>query len=171
MTPSAVLATVAVLFALVAMVWCFAVSRRLREISRVRGDLARMAAEGDLMRLASIVDSRLDALERADERLRLDDAALAERLSSAVRHVGVVRFDALPGTAGMMSFSLALLDDRADGFALTAIYGRNDYRLYAKPISTGDSDHPLTEEETAAIAQAMRDTTAIPVSERRGSRD
>jgi hypothetical protein len=170
MTLPAVLAATSAVLALAALVWCFAVGRRLREISRVRGDLARMAVDGDLARLAATVDSRLDALERADERLRLDDAALAERLTSAVRHVGVVRFDALPGTAGMMSFSLALLDDRADGFALTAIYGRNDYRLYAKPITSGDSDHPLTEEETAAITQAMRDTAAIPVAERRGSR-
>lgn len=165
-----VLAGLSAVLAALALAWCLAMGRRLREISRVRGEMARMAADGDLVRMAGLIDSRLDALEHADERLRLDDAALAERLSTAVRHIALVRFDALPGAAGMMSFSLALLDDRADGFVLTSIYGRGEYRMYAKPVTGGASDHAVTDEESAAIAQAMNDTAAIPVSERRPAR-
>lgn len=150
-----VVAAVAVVLALAALAWSAALAGRMRKLTSMRGDLARMAAEGDLMRMAGIIQERLEALERADERLRMDDAAIAERLAHAVRHVGLVRFDALPGTSGMFSFSLALLDDSRDGVVVTSIYGRSEARIYVKPITNGSSDVQLTGEENDAVAQAF----------------
>jgi hypothetical protein len=155
LTGSLVIALIACVLALAALAWAAGLAGRVREMSASRGDLARMAAEGDLPRLASVIDARLDALEKADERLHMDDSALADRLSRSVRHVGLVRFDALPGLAGMFSFSLALLDDHRDGVVVTSIYGRTDSRMYVKPIADAASDVALTDEEADAIAQAL----------------
>jgi hypothetical protein len=153
--PAIVLAVVAVVVALGALVWVAALAGRVRRLTTVRGEFARMAADGDLIRMAGVIESRLDALDRVSERLRMDDAAIAERLSHAVRHVGLVRYDALPGTSGMFSFSLALLDDARDGILVTSIYGRTDSRIYVKPVAGGVSDIPLTGEETEAVAEAF----------------
>ena len=73
------------------------------------------------------------------------------------RHPPVLRrhLEALPGLAGMFSFSLALLDDHRNGLVLTSIYGRSDSRMYVKPVADGVSDVPLTDEEGQAIAQAL----------------
>jgi hypothetical protein len=120
---ASIAAGVAVVLAVAALAWCFALARRMREVTAVRSELAKMAADGDLVRMAGVIETRVQALEQADERLRMDDAAIAERLGHAVRHVGLVRFDALPGLAGMFSFSLALLDDARDGVVMTSIYG------------------------------------------------
>lgn len=160
-------AIVASLVALAALAWCVALARRVRELTAMRGELARMASDGDLIRMAGIIESRLVSLERADERLRMDDAALADRLAHAVRHVGVVRFDALPGLAGMFSFSIALLDDSRDGVVITSIYGRAESRIYVKPIANGSSDVPLTDEEKSAIAQAFGERAAVLAGEGR----
>lgn len=154
-----VLAALSGLVALAALAWCAAMAGRIRQLTSVRGELARMAADGDIIRMAGIIESRLDTLDRADERLRMDDAAIAERLAHAVRHVGLVRYDALPGTSGMFSFSLALLDDSRDGVVVTSIYARTDSRIYVKPIEAGSSTIPLTDEETTAIAEALGDRT------------
>jgi hypothetical protein len=150
-----VIAAIAVVTALAALAWSAALAGRIRRLTAARGELSRMAAEGDLIRMAGIIESRLESLDRATERLQMDDAAIADRLSHAVRHVGVVRFDALPGLAGMFSFSIALLDDMRDGVIITSIYGRSESRTYVKRISAGTSDVALTDEETEAIAQAF----------------
>lgn len=152
-------AAVAVFVALMALAWCAALARRVRELTSIRGELARMAADGDLMRMAGVIEQRLEALERADERLHRDDVALAEKVAHATRHVGVVRFDALPGLAGMFSFSVALLDDLRDGVVITSIYGRSESRQYVKPIEGGRSDVALTDEEAEAIARAFGEPT------------
>jgi hypothetical protein len=150
-----VLAAAGLVAALAALAWVAALAGRVRQLTAVRGELARMAADGDLIRMAGVIESRLDTLDRTSERLRMDDAAIADRLSHAVRHVGLVRFDALPGLAGMFSFSMALLDDVRDGVVITSIYGRADSRMYVKPIVGGISDVQLTDEEIEAVAQAL----------------
>jgi hypothetical protein len=156
---SQVIAAVAALIAAAALVWCWALSRRLAAALNRSSELQQLAAEGDLAGLAERVDARLKGLEVADENRQADDAALAERLATAVRHVGLVRFDAFSNTAGEQSFSLALLDDEGEGLVVTSIYGRGEYRLYAKPLRDGTSTYSLTEEEHAAIERATAGET------------
>ncbi len=160
--PAVILAVVALAVAIGALAWAGALAGRVRSLTASRSELARMAVEGDLFRMVGIIESRLGSLERGQERLRKDDAAIAERLSHAVRHVGLVRFDALPGLAGMFSFSLALLDDSGDGVLVTSIYGRADSRMYVKPVAAGTSDVPLTDEESDAVAQALGPRQSVP---------
>jgi hypothetical protein len=171
MQPALVVAIVAALIAALAIGWDFALAQRLRRLTAVRGDLGRMAAAGDFVGLAQAVQARLDELGAEDERLRADDAALADRLTRAVRHLGIVRFDALPGDVGENSFAIAMLDDHASGFVLTSMYGRGAYRLYAKPIVEAVAELVLTDEEVSACARALAGTGRAVVSERRPRRD
>lgn len=89
------------------------------------------------------------------QRLAGTDAALREGLAGAVQRVGLVRFDAFEDMGGRLSFSLALLDEAGNGVVVTSINGRQDTRVYGKPVSGGASDHNLSDEEAEAIAQAM----------------
>lgn len=162
-----VIAIVAVVLALASLAWSFALAGRIRQLTAARSSLARMAAEGDFVGAMAAVDGRLTDLAHADERLAIDDAAIATRMESAVRHVGLVRFDALPGDVGEQSFSVALLDDHATGFVLTSMYGRGAYRLYAKPVTDGASELVLTDEETEAAARALRGTGLTVTGEQR----
>jgi hypothetical protein len=77
-----------------------------------------------------------------------------QELASALRHVGVVRYDAFGDMGGQLSFSVALVDDAGDGVVLTSINGRSETRSYAKPLSAAQSPFALSPEETDAIAQA-----------------
>jgi hypothetical protein len=52
-------------------------------------------------------------------------------------------------------FALALLDAGGDGWVLSSLHARSGTRVYAKGIIAGRADAGLSEEETAAIAQAM----------------
>jgi hypothetical protein len=161
------IAIVATVLAIASLAWSFALAGRIRTLTAARNSLARMAAEGDFVGAFSAVDAHLGELGQADERLAIDDAAIATRMETAVRHVGLLRFDALPGDVGEQSFSVALLDDHATGFVLTSMFGRGAYRLYAKPITDGSSELVLTDEETEAAARALRGTGLTVTGERR----
>jgi hypothetical protein len=76
-------------------------------------------------------------------------------LSTAVRHVGLLRYDAFEDVGGRLSFSCALLDDHGNGVVVTSINGRQDTRVYAKPVSEGTSAYNLSTEEEEAIRSAL----------------
>jgi hypothetical protein len=90
--------------------------------------------------------------------LRQEVAALRAEAEGAIRHLGIVRYDAFASSGssvgGRLSWSLALLDDGGNGVVLTAIHGRSEARSYAKSITGWRSDQPMSPEEEDAIASA-----------------
>ena len=104
-------------------------------------------------------------LEAAVRQLAEGDRALGALLERAVSHVGVVRFDAFEDMGGRLSFSAALLDGRGDGVVVTSINGRQDTRSYAKEVRGGTSVHHLSDEERAAIRQALAGPGEAPAPE------
>lgn len=97
----------------------------------------------------------LQELEAAVRRLGAEDRRLSERLAGTVQRVGLLRYDAYEDVGGQMSFSCALLDERGDGVVVTSINGRQDTRVYAKPVRGGSSEHNLSEEEEDVIRAAL----------------
>jgi hypothetical protein len=76
------------------------------------------------------------------------------RLDGVVQRWALLRYDALEGTGGRQSVSLALLDAVANGMILTAIQDREYARIYIKQVTAGESDLELSPEETRALEQA-----------------
>jgi hypothetical protein len=109
--------------------------------------------------LTAAVADQLGALRSYVDATRSEMAAAVRARNTAtarsLRNVALVRYDAFEDIAGRMSFSLALLDDDGDGVALTAITGQADTRLYAKGVSRGEGEHPLSPEEEQAVQAAL----------------
>ena len=78
------------------------------------------------------------------------------KVSTAKRHVGIIRYDAFEDVGGSQSFALAMLDDNGHGAVLTGIIGRTDCRIYCKPLEGGKSGKQLSKEEESAIAMAIQ---------------
>lgn len=97
----------------------------------------------------------IQRLERAVRGLQRTEERQKGMIEGAVRRVGLVRYDAFEDVGGRLSFSCALLDDRGNGVVVTSINGRQDTRVYAKPISDGRSTYNLSIEEEEAIKQAL----------------
>ncbi len=90
------------------------------------------------------------------EDLTAEVQALQAEVSTSLRHMAVVRYDAFGDMGGHLSWSMALLDDGGDGLVLTSIHGRSDSRTYAKNISGWSSNAQLSPEEEEAIGFARR---------------
>jgi Protein of unknown function (DUF4446) len=86
--------------------------------------------------------------------LRQEVAALRAEAAGAIRHLGIVRYDAFGDVGGRLSWSLALLDDGGNGVVLTAIHGRSEARSYAKSIAGWSCDQPMSPEEDDAVKSA-----------------
>jgi len=96
----------------------------------------------------------VDALPEDVVGLRQEVAALRAEAAGAIRHLGIVRYDAFGDVGGRLSWSLALLDDGGDGVVLTAIHGRSEARSYAKSIAGWSCEQPMSPEEQEAVGSA-----------------
>jgi hypothetical protein len=98
---------------------------------------------------------QIQRLETAIRALVTTDRRQEGLIEGAVRHVGLVRYDAFEDVGGRLSFSCALLDDHGTGVVMTSISGRQDTRVYAKPVAEGQSPYNLSVEEEEAIRKAL----------------
>jgi hypothetical protein len=96
----------------------------------------------------------VDAMPEDVLGLRQEVAALRAEAAGAIRHLGIVRYDAFGDVGGRLSWSLALLDDGGNGVVLTAIHGRSEARSYAKSIAGWSCDQPMSPEEEEAVKSA-----------------
>jgi hypothetical protein len=98
---------------------------------------------------------RLERLEQAVRVLHATDKQQQLLVDGSMQHVSLLRFDAFEDVGGRLSFSCAMLDDHGTGVVLTSINGRQETRVYAKPVTAGASSYNLSTEEAEAIRQAM----------------
>jgi hypothetical protein len=108
--------------------------------------------------LRKILDGQAGKVQRLEQAVRVlnaTDKRQQGEIDTAVRHVALLRYDAFEDVGGQLSFSCALLDDRGSGVVVTSINGRQETRVYAKPIQQTDSTFNLSTEEREAIRRAM----------------
>ena len=79
---------------------------------------------------------------------------LREIQKDSIQKIGLVRYNPFADNGGNLSFSIALLDNKNGGVVITSMHGREQNRIYAKPIIDGKSEFTLTTEETQAITDS-----------------
>ena len=124
--------------------------------SRRRRTASRPVVMDDVLR--GVLDGQAQSFLRLEQAIRQvagEQQRLGQLFKTAVQRVGLVRYDAFEDVGGRLSFSCAMLNDEGDGVVMTSINGRQDTRVYAKPVHRGESVHNLSEEEAAAIREAM----------------
>jgi len=126
--------------------------------SRMKTQYAVLSAADGRASFVEVVARKAEEVEglRDDVALLADELRSTQReLQMAVRHVGVVRYDAFGDMGGRMSFSAALIDDHGNGFVLTSVHARSESRSYIKQLRGGMAEVNLSPEEAAAVADAV----------------
>ncbi len=88
-----------------------------------------------------------------DAFLKIDN--LDNILSKTIQKTGIVRFNPFSDVGGNQSFSLALLDEKNNGFVISSLFSKEGNRVYAKAIKDGKPEHSLSTEEQEAITRAI----------------
>jgi len=74
-----------------------------------------------------------------------------------IQKIGLVRFNPFAETGGNQSFCLALLDDNENGLVISSLHSRENTRVYAKPVKTGqEAGYPFSDEEKRAVQGAKK---------------
>ena len=147
----AICAAVVAALALLLAIWLVVRQRALR-----RGQMVLMGGDQtDLMSYALSLLARVESVEaRATEVESIVDS-LGRRVDSSLQQRALIRYDALDGSGGRQSVSMALLDASGSGFVLTAIQDREYARMYVKELREGEADLELSPEERKAVDEAL----------------
>ena len=98
--------------------------------------------------------ARVESVEGRAGEVEQAVARIGARLDGCLQRRALLRYDALDGTGGRQSVSMALLDSASNGVVLTAIQDREYARIYVKQLVDGQSDLELSPEERKAVEQA-----------------
>lgn len=153
---------VGALLALILVLLVLALLQSMRLGRAVRGYRA-LVRDGGQGSLGDVLESHVGRVTEVRDRLgELDSlhADLARRSETSIQHIGLVRFNPFEDTGSDQSFAIALLDQRRDGVVISSLHGRSNTRVFAKPVSGGDSSHTLSDEESQAIRIAVSGTGA-----------
>lgn len=70
--------------------------------------------------------------------------------------VGIVKYDAFNQMGGKLSFSLALLNEKNNGFVMNSVHSTEGCYTYIKEIKAGICDLDLSKDEKEALNEAMK---------------
>jgi uncharacterized protein DUF4446 len=126
-------------------------------LRRVRGSQLVLLGGGkqDLVDFAVSLQARIDDLHRAVDEVAAGLSRVDRRVDTAVAKTAIVRYDALSGTGGHQSASVALLDASRSGVVVSAIQDREYARIYVKELDRGRAPIALSPEEQEAVERAM----------------
>ena len=135
----------------------------MKRVSKLEARYERLLQGTEGGNLESVLNQHLvsvsQALVRVDAlQITCDDINV--RLSKAVQHVGIVRFNPFADTGGDLSFALALADAEGNGVVICNLHGRGDSRLFAKPLQAWQSAYSLSNEESQAVQMAREHVMA-----------
>lgn len=129
------------------------------QVFALKRRMTRFLRNGDTD-LEELLSSQVEQTEQ--QQVQIED--ITERVESleeisqiTFQKIGLVRYNPFKQTGSDQSFSVALLNAENDGFVISSLYGREENRVYAKPIEQGESNYSLTEEEQKALNQAQND--------------
>lgn len=107
--------------------------------------------EDTLIQRLDQVDSLLESNEENDRNIKV----LFKNMQCTYQKMGLIKYDAFHEMGGKLSFSLAMLDMRNNGFIINAMHTREGCYTYIKEIIDGNSVIVLSEEEQEALKRAM----------------
>ena len=105
--------------------------------------------------LEKIVEDNKYILELSDEN-RKETRNIKKELENTFNKIGIIKYDAFKQMGGMLSFSIALLNEKDNGFILNSVHSSEGCYSYVKEVRAGLCDIDLSNEEKEALTQAMR---------------
>ena len=112
----------------------------------------------DAKSLEEVLIRRLDQVDNlilSNKQNEKDIQNIFANMKFTFQKVGLVKYDAFQEMGGKLSFSVALLNEKNDGFVLNAVHSREGCYTYIKEIVDGNSIIVLAEEEQEALKMAM----------------
>lgn len=103
--------------------------------------------DGYIQQFSDLIETNYQNKNRLDK--------LEGQMNLTFQKIGLVKYDAFNEMGGKLSFSLALLNEKDDGFIINAMHSREGCYTYIKEIIAGKSVIVLASEEKEALDMAL----------------
>jgi ABC-type transport system involved in multi-copper enzyme maturation permease subunit len=103
---------------------------------------------------------QIDELINSNKENEKNISRIFQTMKSTYQKMGLIKYDAFNEMGGKLSFSLAMLDEKNNGFIINAMHTREGCYTYIKEIIDGNSIIVLSEEEQKALDRATGKTKA-----------
>ena len=143
--------------------------RQLKGVSRERAAQRSQRLSENICRVALVGYTNAGTLESdivaikednsflkvATEQNKKDIRKIYKNLEITYQKVGLVKYDAFKEMGGQLSFSIALLNNKNDGFILNSVHSSDGCYSYTKEIKGGTCAIALGQEEEKALQMAI----------------
>lgn len=96
-----------------------------------------------------------EAVVKITKQNRAEVRDLTRRVDANFQKMGIVKYDAFNEMGGKLSFAVAMLDGKNNGWVLNAMHSRDGCYTYVKEIVNAESFVVLSEEEAEALDKAI----------------
>lgn len=128
---------------------------RLNQLKK-KYDFFMNGAEGPSIERKLLVEvTELREATKALDLLFQQQATIKKVQADTFQKIGFVKYNAFENIGNDLSFSLTLLDGNNNGVCISSVYGRNESRIFSKPIIEGKSMISLSQEELASLNEAL----------------
>lgn len=143
----------------VLFLWTLFLTYRQQKMYKRVGEVFDTSKKGDVYKVLEKYLKETKEVENYAKKVEIEMAKISKKMQKSIQKIGFVRYNPFGknDTGGNQSFSIALLDKDDSGFVITSMHAREGTRVYAKPISGGESTNTLSDEEAAAIKKATKE--------------
>lgn len=131
------------------------INMRLAKITKKYRELTEGAEGKNLEELILAQGKNIKELQIELTELKNSVVQLQEFSRETISKVYFKRYNAFPDMGSDLSFSVALLNNNNTGVLITSIYGRDENRVYLKPIVDGTSSYTLSPEEEEVVKRCI----------------
>lgn len=151
------MATIVLVIAL--LVYCVILHIRLGSLKKKYDFFMQGDNGASLERKLSVEVSEIRDAAKGLETMMTEQAAIRNVQSNTIQKIGFIKYNAFENIGNDLSFALTLLDGNNNGICISSIYGRNESRIFSKPIVKGKSLVSLSQEELESLNEALGERT------------
>ena len=151
------MATIVLVIAL--LVYCVILHIRLGSLKKKYDFFMQGENGASLERKLSVEVSEIRDAAKGLETMMTEQAAIRNIQSNTIQKIGFIKYNAFENIGNDLSFALTLLDGNNNGICISSIYGRNESRIFSKPIVKGKSLVSLSQEELESLNDALGERT------------
>lgn len=141
------------------LVYCVILHIRLGSLKKKYDFFMQGDNGSSLERKLSVEVSEIRDAAKGLESLLTEQAAIRNTQSNTIQKIGFIKYNAFENIGNDLSFALTLLDGNNNGICISSIYGRNESRIFSKPIVKGKSLVSLSQEELESLNEALGERT------------
>lgn len=141
------------------LIYCVILHIRLGSLKKKYDFFMQGEHGASLERKLSVEVSEIRDAAKGLESLLSEQVAIRNIQSNTIQKIGFIKYNAFENIGNDLSFALTLLDGNNNGICISSIYGRNESRIFSKPIVKGKSLVSLSQEELESLNEALGERT------------